>query len=82
MVGSFLCTFAWSMALVRTNIAIDDGLVRRAMQLYGLSTKSEAGDLALRRLVGQQTQKDMLDLQGMGWEGDLDEMRGDSVPEL
>jgi Arc/MetJ family transcription regulator len=37
----------------RTNIVIDDDLVGRAMELYGLRTKREAVDLALRRLVGE-----------------------------
>jgi Arc/MetJ family transcription regulator len=36
----------------RTNIVIDDRLVERAMEMYGLRTKREAVDLALRRLVG------------------------------
>jgi Arc/MetJ family transcription regulator len=70
------------MALVRTNIVIDERLIRKAMRLYGLATKREAVDFALRRLVGQYTQRDMLDLEGIGWEADLDELRGDSVAEL
>lgn len=36
----------------RTNIVIDDRLVKRAMEMYGLRTKRETVDLALRRLVG------------------------------
>ena len=36
----------------RTNIVLDDRLVARAMDMYGLRTKREAVDLALRRLVG------------------------------
>jgi Arc/MetJ family transcription regulator len=35
----------------RTNIVLDDELVARAMELYGLRTKREAVDYALRRLV-------------------------------
>jgi Arc/MetJ family transcription regulator len=37
----------------RTNIVIDDALVGRVMELYGLRTKREAVDFALRRLVGE-----------------------------
>ena len=62
----------------RTNIDIDDELVERAMKVYGLRTKREAVDLALRRLVGgisQDPHRGMLELRGIGWEGDLDEMR-------
>jgi len=35
----------------RTNIDIDDELVAEAMRKYGLRTKREVVDLALRRLV-------------------------------
>ncbi len=41
----------WPMG--RTNIVIDDRLVERAMERYGLRTRREAVDLALRRLVGE-----------------------------
>jgi Arc/MetJ family transcription regulator len=66
----------------RTNVVVDDQLIERAMRLYGLRTKREAIDLALRRLVGEYTQKDMLDLEGMGWEGDLEEMRRSRIVDL
>lgn len=60
----------------RTNIDIDDELVEAAMLKYGLKTKKEAIDLALRRLVGPPpTREFLLDLEGIGWEGDLGEMR-------
>jgi Arc/MetJ family transcription regulator len=70
------------MAHVRTNVVIDERLMKKVMRLYGLRTRREAVDFALRRLVGEYTQRDMLDLEGIGWEGGLDEMRGDEVPEL
>jgi Arc/MetJ family transcription regulator len=61
---------------VRTNIEIDDELVAQAMRRYGLGTKREAVDLALRHLVGEPlTTAEALDLQGSGWEADLDELR-------
>ena len=66
----------------RTNIDIDDELVVQAMRIYGLRTKREAVDLALRRLVGDVSKnphKGMLELQGIGWEGDLDEMRSSKI---
>jgi Arc/MetJ family transcription regulator len=68
--------------MARTNIVIDDALIERAMRLYNLKTKREAVDLALRRLVGEYQQIDILDLQGMGWEGDLDELRADRMNDL
>jgi Arc/MetJ family transcription regulator len=68
----------------RTNIDIDDHLVRRAMLRYGLRTKREAVDLALRRLVGEPLSlEDALEMEGSGWEGDLHELRrGDPPVEL
>ena len=65
--------------MARTNVVIDDRLIRPVMRLYGLRTKREAIDLALRALAGSRKPSDMLDLEGTGWEGDLDEMRRDRV---
>jgi Arc/MetJ family transcription regulator len=70
------------VAYVRTNIVIDDRLVRKAMRLYGFRTKRETVDYALRRLVGTDDPRSILELEGIGWEGDLDEMRGGDVPDL
>lgn len=61
--------------LGRTNVVIDDDLIAKAMQLYGFRTKRETIDYALRRLVGRREPRDMLDLEGMGWDGDLAELR-------
>lgn len=61
----------------RTNIDLDDTLVEMAMQRYGLRTKKEAVDLALRRLVGGvMSKEEALAMRGSGWEGDLSEIRG------
>jgi Arc/MetJ family transcription regulator len=60
----------------RTNIEIDDELVAEVMRRFGAGTKREAVDLALRRLVGTPlTAEFLLGLEGVGWEGDLAEMR-------
>jgi Arc/MetJ family transcription regulator len=60
----------------RTNIDIDDRLIAAAMRRYGLRTKREAVDLALRRLVGDPpSTAEILQLEGAGWQGDLAEMR-------
>ncbi len=64
----------------RTNIELDDELVTAVMRRYQLSTKREAVDLALRRLVGPvMTRDEMLQAEGSGWDGDLDALRTDSV---
>jgi Arc/MetJ family transcription regulator len=60
----------------RTNIDIDDDLVALVMRRHGLRTKREAVDLALRRLAGPRLTSEFLaSLEGIGWDGDLDEMR-------
>jgi Arc/MetJ family transcription regulator len=64
------------VSVSRTNIDIDDELIERVMTIYRLPTKKEAVDFALRRLVGERkSTRAILELEGMGWGGDLDEMR-------
>jgi Arc/MetJ family transcription regulator len=46
------------MNRVRTNIEIGDTYVRVIMERYGLRTKTEAVDLALRQLAGQPMTRD------------------------
>ena len=60
----------------RTNIVIDDELVGRVMRLYGLRTKREAVDFALRKLAGRpDAYERALKMRGAGWGGDLDRLR-------
>lgn len=62
----------------RTNIDIDDQLAAEVMRRFGLTTKRAAVDLALRRLVGSPLSREfLLGLEGVGWEGDLDDLRSD-----
>jgi len=61
---------------MRTNIEIDDEVLREAQRLTGARTKRETVDLALRELVARQRRVGILDLRGrVHWEGDLDESR-------
>lgn len=46
------------MTRIRTNIEIDDVYVRRIMDRYGIHTKTEAVDLALRHFAGQPMTRD------------------------
>ena len=69
------------MCVSRTNIDIDDEVMRRVQETYGLRTKREAVDYALRRLlVEPMDTREALSMRGAGWAGDLDEMRAGSVP--
>ena len=64
----------------RTNIEIDDELIDRVMRRYRVKTKREAVDLALRRAAGEpMTREEFLELEGSGWDGDLDAIRSDRV---
>ncbi|HEV2784578.1 MAG TPA: type II toxin-antitoxin system VapB family antitoxin [Actinophytocola sp.] len=67
----------------RTNIELDDELVAEAMRRYNLHTKREVVDLALRRLVGPRlTEQDIDAVRGIGWEGDLNDLRRDEIASL
>ncbi len=67
--------------MARTNIDLDDELIGRAMRLYGLPSKRETVDLALRRLVGEpMTRDEALAMEGTGWDGNLDELRDLAPP--
>ncbi len=46
------------MSRTRTNVEIDDNALRTVMRRYRLATKTEAIDLALRRLAGQPMSRD------------------------
>lgn len=49
----------------RTNLIIDDDLLDRVMRRYGLRTKTEAVDLALRHLAGRpMTTEEALSMRG------------------
>lgn len=61
---------------MRTNIILEDNLVKEAMQLTGLSTKKGVVHLALQELVLSLKRKQIRKLRGkVSWEGNLDEMR-------
>jgi Arc/MetJ family transcription regulator len=60
------------MAKVRTNIEIEDDYVRVIMDRYGVHTKTEAVDLALRHLAGQpMTRDEALRMRGARAIGDV-----------
>lgn len=55
----------YGFVVARTNIDIDDRLLAVIMQRYGVHTKTEAVDLALRHLAGQPlTIAEALDMRG------------------
>jgi Arc/MetJ family transcription regulator len=61
---------------MRTNIDIDDKLMRQAMKAIGASTKKAAVEAALRKVVQLKKQEGIKKLRGkVQWAGDLDAMR-------
>jgi Arc/MetJ family transcription regulator len=67
---------------MRTNIDIDDQLLADAMTATGLVTKRATVEEGLRLLVRLRGQLEAIeDLAGTGWEGDLDAMRRDRLPD-
>jgi Arc/MetJ family transcription regulator len=65
---------------MRTNIELDDALIAEAMELSGLPTKKAAVAQALRDFVRVKKQLRAIDnLEGIGWDGDLEGSRSNSV---
>ena len=66
---------------MRTNIDIDDALLSAAMRAAGLSTKKATVEESLRLLVRVHEQAAAVaDIKGLGWHGDLDDMRQGRTP--
>lgn len=63
---------------MRTNIEIDDKLMRSAMKSGRYKTKRETVEAALKLLIQRKEQLKLLDVLGsVKWEGDLDAWRRD-----
>lgn len=65
----------------RTNIEIDGELIERVMRRNNFRSKREAVDAALRSLdVTPLSRTEILELEGSGWDGELDEIRRNPAP--
>jgi Arc/MetJ family transcription regulator len=63
---------------MRTNVVIDDDLMKSALKTSELKTKKDAIEAGLKLLVRFNRQTRIRDLRGkLKWIGDLDEMRTD-----
>ena len=61
---------------MRTNIVIDEELMKKGLHYMGLRTKKELVNYALRELIQRKERKEILRLKGkLHGEGDLEEMR-------
>ena len=63
---------------MRTNIVIDDKLMKDTLRITGLKTKREVVELGLRTLLHLKKQAEIRRFRGkLDWKGDLDAMRLD-----
>jgi Arc/MetJ family transcription regulator len=63
---------------MRTNIVIDDSLMKQALMISGFNTKKETVEEALKLLIVFKNQTKIRQFRGqLQWEGDLDKMRSD-----
>ena len=63
---------------MRTNIVIDDKLMRDTLRATGARTKREVVELGLRTLLRLRQQEEIRNFRGkLDWQGDLDAMRTD-----
>ena len=68
---------------MRTNIDIDDRLMRQAMKAANAATKKATVEAALRQMVQLKKQEGIRALFGkVQWDGDLDAMREGRVLKL
>ncbi len=60
----------------RTNIELDENILKEAMELTKMKTKKDVVNFAISELVKKLKRKKILELEGkVQWEGNLDEMR-------
>lgn len=63
---------------MRTNVVIDDNLMKSALKASGLGTKKGVIEEGLRLLLQVKGQKRLKDFRGkLKWSGSLDKMRSD-----
>jgi len=64
--------------IMRTNVVLDDDLVKSALSLSGLKTKKKAIEKGLQLLIKVNRQKKIKDFRGkLKWTGNLNKMRTD-----
>lgn len=62
--------------MARTNINLDDRLVRQGLRTFKCKSKRELVHLALTELLKEAKRKEILKLRGhVKWEADLEELR-------
>ena len=67
----------WKKEMKRTNVVINEKLIKKAIQLTGAKSMREAIDIALRTLVDKESlYRSIMKLRGkLEWEGDVQEVK-------
>jgi Arc/MetJ family transcription regulator len=64
--------------IMRTNVVLDDDLVKSALSLSGIKTKKKAIEEGLKLLIQVNRQQKIKDFRGkLKWTGNLNKMRTD-----
>lgn len=62
--------------MARTNIELDDRLVKKGLKIFRCTSKRELVHLALEELLKSARRKEILELRGkVKWRGNLEELR-------
>ena len=62
--------------MIRTNVVLDEKLVKAALKVTKLKTRRSLIDYALRELLRHEKQQELLNLKGkIHWQGDLASLR-------
>ncbi|GAB3560328.1 type II toxin-antitoxin system VapB family antitoxin [Spirosoma fluminis] len=66
---------------MRTNIDINDQLLQKALKISHLKTKKAVVELTLKQYINRQARHNLVSLFGkVDWDGDLEQIRTDSIP--
>lgn len=73
-----MCIFDKNVHIMRTNIVIDDELIKKAMSITGHRTKKATVEEGLKLIVSLKEQEKIRSFRGkLKWQGDLEQMRSD-----
>ena len=60
----------------KTNIDLDERLIRQGLKIFNCKSKREPVQLALKELLRSAKRKEFLELRGkVKWKGDLEDLR-------
>lgn len=75
---AIMCMLILIIHIMRTNIVINDSLMKATLKATGIKTKREVVELGLLTVLRLQQQQQVRRYRGkLNWQGDLDAMRTD-----